>query len=67
MRLDKTCEKKIFSSCSPCTNKMTSLNISKGFHPHEENLFLKNLEGLDLKLVFELHKKFSLGDCTLLR
>jgi UDP-N-acetylglucosamine/UDP-N-acetylgalactosamine diphosphorylase len=33
--------------------------------PHEENLFLQNLVGLDLKLVFELHKKFSLGDCTL--
>jgi UDP-N-acetylglucosamine/UDP-N-acetylgalactosamine diphosphorylase len=36
----------------------------KGLAPHEENLFLQNLEGLDLKLVFELHKKFSLGDCT---
>jgi UDP-N-acetylglucosamine/UDP-N-acetylgalactosamine diphosphorylase len=34
----------------------------KGLAPHEENLFLKNLEGLDLKLVFELHKKFSLRD-----
>ena len=36
----------------------------KGLSAHEETLFLKNLEGLDLKLVFELHKKFSLGDCT---
>jgi UDP-N-acetylglucosamine/UDP-N-acetylgalactosamine diphosphorylase len=36
----------------------------KGLAPHEENLFLQNLEGLDLKLVFELHRKFALGDCT---
>jgi UDP-N-acetylglucosamine/UDP-N-acetylgalactosamine diphosphorylase len=31
----------------------------KGLSAHEEIFFLKNLEGLDLKLVFELHKKFS--------
>ena len=36
----------------------------KGLTPHEETLFLTNLEGLDFKLVFELHKKFSLGDCA---
>ena len=36
----------------------------KGLSAHEENLFLKNLEGLDLKLVFELHEKFFPGDCT---
>jgi len=38
----------------------------KGLSAHEENLFLKSLEGLDLKLVFELHKKFLPGDCALL-
>ena len=36
----------------------------KGLAAHEETLFLKNLEGLDLKLVFELYKKFSLGNCA---
>jgi UDP-N-acetylglucosamine/UDP-N-acetylgalactosamine diphosphorylase len=36
----------------------------KGLSAHEENLFLKNLEGLDLKLVFELHNKFSLSSCS---
>lgn len=35
----------------------------RGLAPHEENLFLQNLEGLDLKLAFELHKKFILGNC----
>jgi UDP-N-acetylglucosamine/UDP-N-acetylgalactosamine diphosphorylase len=36
----------------------------KGLSTNEESLFLKNLAGLDLKLVFELHKKFSPGNCT---
>jgi UDP-N-acetylglucosamine/UDP-N-acetylgalactosamine diphosphorylase len=36
----------------------------KGLAPHEETLFLRNLEGLDLELVFGLQKKFCLGDCT---
>jgi UDP-N-acetylglucosamine/UDP-N-acetylgalactosamine diphosphorylase len=36
----------------------------KGLTPHEETLFIKNLEKLDLKLVFELQKKFCLGDCA---
>jgi UDP-N-acetylglucosamine/UDP-N-acetylgalactosamine diphosphorylase len=36
----------------------------KGLSAHEENLFLKNLEGLDLKLILELHKKFSPGNCV---
>jgi UDP-N-acetylglucosamine/UDP-N-acetylgalactosamine diphosphorylase len=40
------------------------IEYCKGLTPLEENLFLKNLEGLDLKLVFELHKKFSLRDCA---
>jgi UDP-N-acetylglucosamine/UDP-N-acetylgalactosamine diphosphorylase len=34
----------------------------KGLSAHEENLFLRNLERMDLKLAFELHKKFSLGN-----
>ena len=36
----------------------------KGLSAHEENLFLRNLERMDLKLAFELHKKFSLGNCA---
>ncbi len=36
----------------------------KGLAPHEKNLFLKNLEKLDLELVFGLHKKFSPADRT---
>ena len=36
----------------------------KALAPHEENLFLQDLDGLDLKLVFELHKKLALGDCS---
>jgi UDP-N-acetylglucosamine/UDP-N-acetylgalactosamine diphosphorylase len=40
------------------------IEYCKGLTPLEENLFLKNLEVLDLKLVFELHKKFFLGDGT---
>ena len=34
----------------------------KGLAPHEETLFFKNLEGLDLKLVFKLYKEFSPRD-----
>jgi UDP-N-acetylglucosamine/UDP-N-acetylgalactosamine diphosphorylase len=36
----------------------------KSLTPHQETLFLKNLEGLDLKLVFDLHEKFSLENST---
>jgi UDP-N-acetylglucosamine/UDP-N-acetylgalactosamine diphosphorylase len=36
----------------------------KRLSAHEENLFLKNLEGLDLKLIFELHNKFSPGNSS---
>ncbi|MBA4389488.1 MAG: UDP-N-acetylhexosamine pyrophosphorylase [Syntrophus sp. (in: bacteria)] len=40
------------------------IEYCKGLKPHEEDLFFKNLEGLDLKVVFELHKQFSLQDCA---
>jgi UDP-N-acetylglucosamine/UDP-N-acetylgalactosamine diphosphorylase len=36
----------------------------RGLTSPEEELFLKNLEELDLKTVFELHKQFSLKDCA---
>jgi UDP-N-acetylglucosamine/UDP-N-acetylgalactosamine diphosphorylase len=38
------------------------INYFKGLAPDQKTLFLKNLEGLDLELVFKLHEKFSPGD-----
>ncbi|MBS1238360.1 MAG: UDP-N-acetylglucosamine/UDP-N-acetylgalactosamine diphosphorylase [Deltaproteobacteria bacterium] len=35
----------------------------KKLDPKSKKLFLKNIESLDLKLVFELYKKFSMPDC----
>jgi UDP-N-acetylglucosamine/UDP-N-acetylgalactosamine diphosphorylase len=40
------------------------LEYLKSLAPHEEARFLRNLEGLNLDLVFALHDKFSLGDCA---
>ena len=33
-----------------------------GMSPHQQNIFLKNLGRLDIKLVFKLHKRFSSQD-----
>lgn len=40
------------------------IEFCKGLKADEEKLFFKNLEKLDLKVVFELHEQFSLQDCS---